>query len=508
MDEMNDTNERHEEVVEMGLLDSISHQFGSTPWWVISASVHAAILMLMTLVTWQVGRDKRGDVFEVHPYIIQRKKPEPPEYRNIFKPPAEFTRDKPEEEVTGVKFDVEEAEIFETDNNMETHTAKGAPEDILTEINDPEVGHFSFLGVGSKKQGSGSGFMGFRGEGGDKNRARRGGGGAETVPYLNAALEWLARHQERDGHWDAAKYGGQKTDVGVTGLALLAFLGDGHSQKFKTKYQDQVHRAVTWLISKQARDGCIGRGYERGLGYHHAIAGVALAEATAMNNNLVPKTRMAAQKAVDYSVNVHQKHYSGWRYGPKQDADTSVTGWFVMQLKSAHVAKLKVDGEAFQGAIKFIDEVTTRPGADGGYGGRVSYMPGRTATPTMTAVGTLCRLFMGWKNTDELVRGGTSYVLDNAPRWRNNSDVNFYYWYYGTLVMFQSSKEEWDIWNKSMKEALLTNQCRDGDDKGSWDPVGRWCSSGGRVYSTALGALCLEIYFRFNFGNVMRAAAK
>jgi hypothetical protein len=44
---------------------------------------------------------------------------------------------------------------------------------------------------------------------------------------------------------------------------------------------------------------------------------------------------------------------------------------------------------------------------------------------------------------------------------------------------------------------LLEHQRRGADDDGSWDPVGVWCGKGGRVYSTAMGALCLEVYYRY-----------
>ncbi|MGK0218771.1 MAG: hypothetical protein ACI9HE_002266, partial [Planctomycetota bacterium] len=51
--------------------------------------------------------------------------------------------------------------------------------------------------------------------------------------------------------------------------------------------------------------------------------------------------------------------------------------------------------------------------------------------------------------------------------------------------------------NKAMKPAVLSSQRREGHQKGSWDPVGPWGYSGGRVYSTALMVLCLEVYFRY-----------
>ena len=49
-----------------------------------------------------------------------------------------------------------------------------------------------------------------------------------------------------------------------------------------------------------------------------------------------------------------------------------------------------------------------------------------------------------------------------------------------------------------MKKAVLASQRRDGAHEGSWDPVGPWGHSGGRVYSTALMVLCLEVYFRYS----------
>ena len=35
------------------------------------------------------------------------------------------------------------------------------------------------------------------------------------------------------------------------------------------------------------------------------------------------------------------------------------------------------------------------------------------------------------------------------------------------------------------------------DEDGSWDPIGEWGIAGGRVYSTAIGAMTLEVYYRF-----------
>ena len=63
--------------------------------------------------------------------------------------------------------------------------------------------------------------------------------------------------------------------------------------------------------------------------------------------------------------------------------------------------------------------------------------------------------------------------------------------------MFQVGGPKWKEWNKSMQSSLLPTQCMGGPEDGSWPPVGEWCLAGGRVYATAINALTLEIYYRY-----------
>ncbi len=48
-----------------------------------------------------------------------------------------------------------------------------------------------------------------------------------------------------------------------------------------------------------------------------------------------------------------------------------------------------------------------------------------------------------------------------------------------------------------MQRQLLRLQRTDGHLAGSWDPDTVWGSYGGRVYSTAMATLCLEVYYRY-----------
>lgn len=101
---------------------------------------------------------------------------------------------------------------------------------------------------------------------------------------------------------------------------------------------------------------------------------------------------------------------------------------------------------------------------------------------------------------DPRIQATGDYLVKRLPQWPANNAGNtcFYYMYYGTLTMFQIGGAQWKDWNEALKNALLPSQCKGGDDDGSWDPKADWlCEWGGRVYTTAMGALCLEVYYRY-----------
>ena len=117
----------------------------------------------------------------------------------------------------------------------------------------------------------------------------------------------------------------------------------------------------------------------------------------------------------------------------------------------------------------------------------------------MTAAGLLTRFFLGQDPRQEPVLGEHGdLLLARAAEWDESSgSIDMYYWYWGSYAMYQLGGRYWKIWNKVMKPVAIEHQRRDGDFKGSWDPVGVWGATGGRIYSTAIMALTLEVYFRY-----------
>ncbi len=477
----------------------IERRVGALPWWVISAATHAVVFLLIALLATAVAPSVTDEVI-IATDVVKQKPPEydPNKKRDVFKNPKDVVADTMVENPVVTHEKMEETDHFETDNNMDKSTARGN-EDAISDIPLGGTGTVGSIGVGG---GGAAGVFGYRDGGGRKKAVGRFGGSAATESAVEAALRWLARHQSPDGSWDAAKYEGQnntRVRVGCTGLALLAFLGAGYTEK-SGQFADNVRRAEQYLMKQQKANGGIFEKESGGsgvsAGYNHAIAGLALAEAYGMGKD--PEIGRVAQKAIEYSIKVHQAPYSGWRYDPRESADTSVTGWFVMQLKSAKIAGLTVDGAGFQGATAWLDKVTTKDG-------RAGYTSAQNNHPAMTAVGMVCRQFMGTPNTDAMLVGGSKQLVTALPTWKDKNEHNdFYYLYYGTLSMFQMGGDGWNKWNETLKPVLINNQCKGGpmdgsvnDKDGSWDPWGMSGTRAGRVFMTAVGALTLEVYYRY-----------
>jgi hypothetical protein len=129
----------------------------------------------------------------------------------------------------------------------------------------------------------------------------------------------------------------------------------------------------------------------------------------------------------------------------------------------------------------------------------------------------MSRIFMDKNQGDPRLSGGAARLVKDLPVWNGSRDelkVDFYYWYYASLALFQYDGPEgptWKAWNEPMKNALVTNQKtkKDGCGSGSWDPIDRWGFEGGRVYATAINVLTLEVYYRYaNVFGVGRGSGK
>ena len=310
-------------------------------------------------------------------------------------------------------------------------------------------------------------------------------------PEVDAALFWLAGHQEKDGHWDTVKHGaGNKVDTAITGFALLAFVRAGNSET-TGKYQNNVRSAVAWLKKTQQASGLIydttDAGAHRGIGYPHGIAGIALVEAAGAGK--IPDTLKAAQRAVEYSTKTHQSPAGGFRYTAKSDGCVSVSGWYFQQMWAAKQAGLSIDHSSFDGVIRFLDSLSIK-NADGVT--EYSYQPGKEANRRRDMIGAAARLMFGFRRDDVAPTVEAAIKSGGLPAWgAGGESADLYYWHYGTLAASLIGGETARRWNNALNSALTEHQIKAGDDAGSWPVAGEFSAEWGQIGQTAIACIAL-----------------
>lgn len=355
--------------------------------------------------------------------------------------------------------------------------------------------------------------------------AQKYGGTEESERAVEASLRWLAFHQSSAGYWDADGFSslcpnaakcrgragligvdkdgvnrrnaGIQADAGVTGLSILAFLGAGYTHE-EGQYADQVDRAISWLIRSQREDGFLGGKATRyAQMYCHAIATYSLAEALGMQTDrtMDDRLRKPLEKAVAFILDAQNRTDGGWRYVRRQKSDMSMFGWQLMALKSAEIARIKIPQANNDLMVKFLKDRSL--GKDKGLAAyRHLGEPYKPLPPTasMTAESLFCKQILGLARDNPQSLEAVAFLKQRLPN-RRSEDI--YYWYYGTLAMYQYGGKDWRAWDDTLRDYLVRDQRTTGHAAGSWDPKAPWGQYGGRVFSTALSTLSLEVYYRF-----------
>ena len=524
------------------------------PWWIIASSLGVTFLAVTSVIHFQEAQKPQEISYVLSaPRDLSNSKIEPkPEDDGIQAAPIPMpdnvsldptlnldpTLDLPPEIVPF-------SERTQSGGGDEEGTIQGDPN--LPAAWNKDGRPFNSIGVGA---GSGleRGGPGGTGRGGDRPTIGRYPNPTtmrqKSIPIEETldGLLWLARHQGPDGAWHPDGFaerckgmvctgtGRESFTVGCTGLSLLAFLGAGFDQRNRRQFYDKVlernvgfdgvvRRALRWLMDRQADDGSFGS-VSGEFFYNHAIATMAVCEAYAMAKNDLSKE--AATKAVDFLVRNQSADPSGtglcgWRYLPgTNESDTSVTGWCVMALKSAELAGLGNYSGAMDGAMNFIQQATAPNGLVGyqgrGDAGRQAIVQGVNEDfanhPALTAVGMCIRTFARHRAGDPMLSEGAKHLLADLPAWDPvKKTLDYYYWYYGSLALYQFDGPEsprrdgslWKRWNQAMLAALVGHQKKTGAgcQLGSWGGDDRWGFAGGRLYATAINTLTMEVYYRY-----------
>ncbi len=457
------------------------------PAWAISMLVHIVVLLAMALMVSEPPKTDK-------PRVITSSGPEVEEefteFEDDLPDQSVETSDPTAEVAVTTEVAVTPVEVVANADDLEAAPLAVEFTDFGTET-APASDMMSQMGA----IGGTAGGLGGRSQAG--RLAKAGGGGGDTEQAVDRALKWIAQHQLPDGGWsfdlklcqgcNCTESGKSraKDRCGATAMALLPFLGRGYTHR-EGPYKPTIERGISYLarLSVEGK-GKVYREAEAGTMYSQGLAGIALSECYAMSQD----NRLAAptQAALNFIMQAQDPAGGGWRYNPREPGDTSAVGWQIMALKSGNMAYLQVNPVSVKKAVDFLNSVESQSGA------RYGYTDNSRFTHGLTAVGLLCRMYLGWKKDNPALQDGVNYLAKIGPT------PDLYFDYYATQIMHHMEGDLWISWNKRMKELLIKHQASNGHEEGSWHAgvnEGHGAEAAGRLYCTSLATMILEVYYR------------
>jgi hypothetical protein len=327
---------------------------------------------------------------------------------------------------------------------------------------------------------------------------------------IKKGLEWLAKHQHKDGHWGA---NGDNYPVAMTGLAGVALLMEGSTIR-EGKYADNIRRAVEWLmdIERTRANGLISNPNhpsEQGrymYGHGFGVMFLACVYGDEEDKERREKLKGILTRAVKFSGEA-QSSQGGWYYTSAKDGgdndEGSVTITQLQGLRACKNAGINVPKVVIEKAKKYLKRCTTANGGviySLGRGGFAAPIGGER--PALTAAAIACGFNSG-EYKDEYVKKWLKYCKTAVPIGqvaRIGHDEYTHYYYAQALYILgdkgwgklfpKDPKSEWLTWDKYRKDMfkfLKETQNKDG----SWNRGGGW--SIGTIYSTSVYLTMLQL---------------
>ncbi|MFG0257929.1 MAG: prenyltransferase/squalene oxidase repeat-containing protein [Phycisphaerales bacterium JB043] len=311
---------------------------------------------------------------------------------------------------------------------------------------------------------------------------------SEIIPEMGGAIStaftWLRDQQNNDGSFGGGRYG---RHVGITSLACLAYLSDGHMPG-RGQYGDIVERGLEFVLQNVNETGLIAADTSHGPMYGHGFATLFLGEIygmTAGGPDTTQANRLhdALVKAVRLIVQT-QNPEGGWRYNPvPYDADISVTICQIMALRSARNAGIEVPSETIDRAVEYVRSCQN---PDGGF--KYQLTSGGSAWPRSAA--GVASLYYAGIYEDNAIEEGLEYLVRTAfPGRRQSQGAHYFYGhYYAVQTMYLAGGEHWAQWWPAVRTELLQKQASDG----SWSD-----NHAGSSYGTSMALIILQMPKRY-----------
>ncbi|MFO0927090.1 MAG: prenyltransferase/squalene oxidase repeat-containing protein [Gemmataceae bacterium] len=330
----------------------------------------------------------------------------------------------------------------------------------------------------------------------------------EYQETIRKGLDWLAKNQFKDGHWEGVN--GQYA-VSMTALGGMALLCEGSTLR-EGKYRDNIRRAVNWLMDRVQPNGLIGNPTSQSEGgrymYGHGFSLMFLASVVGEVENARRRERLVQllEKAAKYTRDA-QTNRGGWGYVSAKDGSNfdegSVTITQVQALRAARNAGIIVPGEAIKDAQKYLKDSTND---QGGVQYSLAFGGGRgEGRPALTAAAIACGFSFGDYN-GELVKKWLKYcqgTLATPGDGRRIGHDEYTHYYYAQVVyvlgddrfkkLFPDARSDevvnWSSYRKAVFDEFKRTQSADG----SWSHDSWTARMVGPVYVTACYLTVLQL---------------
>ncbi len=337
----------------------------------------------------------------------------------------------------------------------------------------------------------------------------------EFKKAIDKGLEWMARQQHRDGHWEAP--GGQYP-LTMTALGGMVMLMEGSTMR-EGKYADRIRKTVDWLMARSQPNGMLGNPNTPGeagrymYGHGFALLFLSAVYGEEEDGDRRKKLEDILTRAVLFTGKAQTtrkgpktgRDCGGWGYVSAQDGgnfdEGSVTVTQLQAVRAARNAGISVPKEIIDKAITYLHECTSPDGGviyslggGGGGGGR----------PALTAAAIACGFSAGEYNSEyvkkwfKFCQSHVPFAGGGGPRFGHDEYTHYYYAQAlynlgedGYAKLYPDSKESDRLTWKKYRKATFDNMLRSQNADGGWTGTGSW--GAGPVFASAVFLTILQL---------------
>jgi hypothetical protein len=334
---------------------------------------------------------------------------------------------------------------------------------------------------------------------------------AEEWQRVDVAVErganFLISQQQPDGSFPTMPH----AQPAVTSLCLLGFMAHGHTPG-DGAYGERLEQATDFIMACQKENGLITLygpdgpqitrdvNHEIGVAaaYNHAIASLTLCEMYGMGHaKQSAQMQRVINRALEAALEMQRWRkdmpgdQGGWRYVndyDQSDSDLSVTGWYLMFLRSARNAGFNVPKQSIDDAVGYVRRAFHKDYGAFGY----TVNTGRSPSRGTAGAGILALGHAGFHNSFEAQRTGQWLMQYSFEVYNDNLGLERDRYHYSLFNccqgMYQLGSPYWEQFFPRTVRAVLAHQQTDG----SWDAESYHRDRPfGNSYTTALVLLAL-----------------